>query len=49
VTESYQHPSDKTLVWLAKGQKPNWLRELEAEGGKAVEVPEQGESIRKAG
>ena len=26
----YQHPSDKTLVWNAKGQKPNWLRGLEA-------------------
>src|SRR5580704_8191046 len=35
---SYQHPSDKTKVWNAKGQKPTWLRELEASGGKAVEV-----------
>ena len=34
----YQHPADKALVWNAKGQKPNWLRELEATGGKAVEV-----------
>lgn len=34
----YQHPTDKTLVWKANGQKPNWLRELEAKGGKAVEV-----------
>ena len=34
----YQHPSDKTKVWNAKGQKPTWLRELEASGGKAVEV-----------
>jgi hypothetical protein len=24
-------------VWNAKGQKPTWLRELEAGGGKAVE------------
>jgi len=44
----YQHPANKALVWNAKGQKPNWLRELEADGGKAVEVPEQ-ESARKAG
>jgi DNA-binding protein H-NS len=34
----YQHPSDKTLVWTAKGQKPNWLRELEGKDGRAVEV-----------
>jgi hypothetical protein len=34
----YQHPTNKALVWNAKGQKPNWLRELEASGGKAVEV-----------
>jgi len=34
----YQHPSNKTLVWNAKGQKPNWLRELEAKGGKAFEL-----------
>src|SRR5947207_2122043 len=34
----YQHPTDKALVWKANGQKPNWLRELEAQGGKAVEV-----------
>ena len=34
----YQHPTDKALVWKANGQKPNWLRELEAQGGKAVET-----------
>src|ERR1700691_454048 len=34
----YQHPTNKALVWTAKGQKPAWLRELEASGGKAVEV-----------
>lgn len=34
----YQHPTDKALVWKANGQKPNWLRELEARGGKAVEL-----------
>ncbi len=34
----YQHPSDKTLVWNAKGQKPNWLRELESKGAAAVEA-----------
>jgi hypothetical protein len=36
----YQHPSKPDLVWNAKGQKPNWLRELERDGGKAVERPE---------
>jgi DNA-binding protein H-NS len=35
---SYQHPANKTLVWNAKGQKPTWLRELEAGGKAAVEV-----------
>ena len=35
----YQHPGDKSLVWNARGQKPHWLRELEAQGSKAVELP----------
>jgi DNA-binding protein H-NS len=35
----YQHPSKPELVWLGKGQKPNWLRTLEREGGRAVELP----------
>ena len=35
---TYQHPTNKALTWNAKGQKPTWLRELEASGGKAVEV-----------
>jgi hypothetical protein len=34
----YQHPENKALIWKANGQKPNWLRELEAGGGKAMEV-----------
>jgi hypothetical protein len=34
----YQHPTNKTLVWGAKGKKPAWLAELEASGGKAVEL-----------
>jgi len=34
----YQHPSNKALTWNAKGKKPNWLLEVEAEGGKAVEL-----------
>jgi DNA-binding protein H-NS len=35
----YQHPSRKELVWTAKGQKPNWLRQLEKEGSRAIELP----------
>ena len=35
---SYQHPSNKALTWNGKGQKPGWLRELEGEGGKPVEL-----------
>jgi DNA-binding protein H-NS len=34
----YQHPANKSLMWNAKGQKPNWLRTLENEGGKAIEI-----------
>jgi DNA-binding protein H-NS len=37
--KQYQHPTNKSLAWNAKGQKPTWLRELEAQGGKAVELP----------
>jgi hypothetical protein len=29
---TYQHPTDKTLLWNAKGKKPNWLVGLEADG-----------------
>lgn len=35
----YQHPSNKTLAWAAKGKKPGWLVSLEAAGGVAVEIP----------
>jgi DNA-binding protein H-NS len=34
----YQHPANKTLTWNAKGQKPGWLRELEAKGERAIEI-----------
>jgi DNA-binding protein H-NS len=34
---SYQHPTNKALVYQGKGKKPGWLVQLEAEGGKAVE------------
>jgi hypothetical protein len=36
----YHHPAKPELVWNAKGQKPNWLRELEKNGGRAVEITE---------
>jgi hypothetical protein len=35
---SYQHPTNKALIWQAKGKKPKWLVELEAEGQKAIEL-----------
>jgi len=35
---NYQHPANKALTWNGKGQKPGWLRELEGEGGKPVEL-----------
>lgn len=34
----YQHPENKALSWNGKGKKPSWLRELEAEGTKAIET-----------
>ena len=37
--QRYQHPTRKELIWTAKGQKPNWLRQLEKEGSRAVELP----------
>jgi hypothetical protein len=50
----YRHPGKPDLVWNAKGQKPNWLRELEREGGKAVEMAEPANDnaatpVRKTG
>jgi hypothetical protein len=49
----YHHPTNKALVWNAKGQKPNWLRELEGQGGKAVEMQGANDNapaaIRKTG
>ena len=52
---TYQHPADKTKVWTAKGQKPGWLRDLEATGRRAVEIAPEAvndnvpPSIRKTG
>ena len=44
---TYQHPTNKALIWNAKGQKPKWLRELEADGEKAIELPGAND-LRKA-
>lgn len=38
VGRQYRHPLKKELTWNGKGQKPGWLRELEGEGDRAVEV-----------
>jgi len=43
---SYQHPDDKTLVWGAKGKKPHWLVELEAEGERPVEILVANDNVR---
>lgn len=40
----YQHPTDKTLLWAAKGKKPAWLVSLEAKGGNAIEVKAANDS-----
>ena len=45
----YRHPAKPELVWNAKGQKPNWLRELEKDGGRAVEIANGNEAVKKAG
>jgi DNA-binding protein H-NS len=39
VGHHYQHPTNKALTWNGKGKKPSWLAAIEAEGGKAVELP----------
>lgn len=39
VGRNYHHPANQGLIWNGKGQKPSWLRELEAAGGRAVEAP----------
>ena len=51
IGHQYQHPANKELTWNGKGQKPGWLRELEGEGGKAVEAVDGNASTpgRKAG
>jgi DNA-binding protein H-NS len=38
VGRQYRHPVHEQLTWNGKGQKPGWLRELEGEGGKALEL-----------
>ena len=43
----YQHPTNRALVWKAKGKKPGWLVTLEASGGKAIEIA--NDEARKAG
>jgi hypothetical protein len=35
--QPYQHPTNKALVWQAKGKKPKWLIALETDGDKAME------------
>ena len=44
----YRHPAKPELVWNAKGQKPNWLRELEKDGGRAVELNETADAATRA-
>ena len=50
----YHHPANKALTWNAKGQKPGWLRELEAQGVRPIEVQEPANDnaplpVRKTG
>jgi DNA-binding protein H-NS len=34
----YQHPEKKELTWSGKGQKPNWIRDLETAGKRPLEA-----------
>jgi hypothetical protein len=49
---TYQHPTNKALIWQAKGKKPKWLVELESEGERPIEmvaaVAENAGPLRKA-
>jgi DNA-binding protein H-NS len=38
IGHTYQHPTNKSLVWNGKGKKPNWLVEIEADGKKPLEI-----------
>jgi DNA-binding protein H-NS len=38
IGHTYQHPTNKALVWNGKGKKPNWLVEIEADGKKPLEI-----------
>jgi hypothetical protein len=42
--QNYRHPTKAELLWNAKGQKPGWLRDLEKNGGRAIEIPEAATS-----
>ena len=37
VAPKFRHPNDPTLTWAGRGVKPNWLRQLEADGHNAEE------------
>ena len=47
VVHNYQHPTNKALTWNGKGQKPRWLRELETDGGKAIELTAEAQAPMK--
>ena len=50
--QPYQHPANKALVWMGAGKKPKWLVQLEAEGGRAVELEAANDNMplaRKTG
>jgi DNA-binding protein H-NS len=34
----FRHPGNPNLEWGGRGNKPQWLRDLEATGGKPIEV-----------
>jgi DNA-binding protein H-NS len=39
IGHTYQHPTNKALVWNGKGKPPGWIKALEAEGKTALELP----------
>jgi hypothetical protein len=50
----YAHPTNKALVYSGVGKKPGWLRQLELQGVKPVNVPVEAANdniplVRKTG
>lgn len=43
--KTYQHPTNKALTWGGKGQKPTWIRELESEGRRPIDMEPVNDNV----